>query len=150
MASGSDNRPVLFAYDGSAPAKVAIEEAARQLGPHRDGIVLTVWEPLAALPFPSPVNGAADVEARMEHDAERVAREGARIARAAGFAATPLAEDGSPVWRSILDVADAHDAGLVVVGSHGRSGLSQVLLGSVASTVARHSDRPVFIVHAGA
>ena len=39
---------VLFAYDGSDPAKSAIREAGRQLSSGRRGLVLSVWEPLAA------------------------------------------------------------------------------------------------------
>jgi nucleotide-binding universal stress UspA family protein len=34
-----------------------------------------------------------------------------------------------------------------VLGSHGRTGIGLVLLGSVAAAVARHTDRPVMIVH---
>jgi nucleotide-binding universal stress UspA family protein len=34
------------------------------------------------------------------------------------------------------------------MGSHGRTGLDFVLMGSVAAAVARHSDRPVLIAHA--
>ena len=37
--------PVLFAYDGSELAKLAIEEAGRQLVPGREALVLCVWQP---------------------------------------------------------------------------------------------------------
>jgi hypothetical protein len=36
---------VVFAYDGSELAKLAIDEARRQLAPQRDALVLTVWQP---------------------------------------------------------------------------------------------------------
>ena len=39
--------PVLFAYDGSDLASLAIEEAGRQLEPGREAVVLTVWRPYA-------------------------------------------------------------------------------------------------------
>jgi nucleotide-binding universal stress UspA family protein len=140
--------PVLFAYDGSDQAKAAIQEAGQQLNAGREAVVLTVWQPLgAALPFGSIGDGAADIEANVETDARRVAGEGAALARSAGFEATALAQDGTPVWRSIVEAADAHDASVVVMGSHGRTGVGLVLLGSVAAAVTRHTDRPVLIVH---
>jgi hypothetical protein len=37
--------PIVFAYDGSELAKLAIDEAGRQLPPGRDALVLTVWQP---------------------------------------------------------------------------------------------------------
>ena len=43
--SSTDVGPVLFAYDGSDLAGLAIEEAGRQLEPGRDAVVLTVWRP---------------------------------------------------------------------------------------------------------
>jgi nucleotide-binding universal stress UspA family protein len=47
-----------------------------------------------------------------------------------------------------MAAADQHDASLIVLGSHGRSGLAGAVLGSVASAVAAHSRRSVLIVHA--
>ncbi|MGF1598008.1 MAG: universal stress protein [Acidimicrobiales bacterium] len=48
--------------------------------------------------------------------------------------------------NGILAVADEEDADLIVVASHGRSGMSRWLLGSVAEKVARVADVPVVIV----
>jgi nucleotide-binding universal stress UspA family protein len=149
----TDNGPpglVLFAYDGSDQAKSAIREAACQLGAHRHAIVLSVWQPIAALPFGVARVPPPDLEGDMEDEAAKVADEGARLARSVGFAARPLAETGNPVWRVIVDAADAHDAGIVVLGSHGRSGIGLVLMGSVASAVSQHTKRPVLIVHSPA
>jgi nucleotide-binding universal stress UspA family protein len=143
----NQNGPVLIAYDGSEQAKAAIRAAAQQLGPGREAIVTTVWKPLAALPFGGPVYATADLEDQIESEARKVADDGATLARSAGFEATPLAIAGSPAWRSIVDAAESHDAGIVVMGSHGRTGLGVVLMGSVATAVARHADRPVLIVH---
>ena len=47
--SAGDPGPVVFAYDGSDLAGLAIEEAGRQLQPGRDAVVLTVWRPVGAL-----------------------------------------------------------------------------------------------------
>ena len=133
MAVGSEDGPVLVAYDGSEQAMASIREAVRQLGPDRHVIVLTVWPPLA------PPAGK---------EADEVAHDGARLARSVGFDARPLAESGDPVWRSIVDAADANDASLVVIGSQGRNGNGSPTAGDVAAAVAQHTERPVMIVHA--
>jgi nucleotide-binding universal stress UspA family protein len=50
------------------------------------------------------------------------------------------------VARSVVDYAEDNDVDHVVIGSHGRTGASRILLGSVAETVARRSPVPVTIV----
>ncbi|MFP8954054.1 universal stress protein [Natrialbaceae archaeon A-arb3/5] len=49
------------------------------------------------------------------------------------------------VSRSIVDYADEHDVDHIVIGSHGRTGASRILLGSVAETVVRRSSVPVTV-----
>lgn len=148
MAARDHDGPVLFAYDGSDHAKAAIRQAARQLRSGRRAIVLTVWEPVAAQPFSpaSPVILAGPDQAT-ERAASRLADEGAELARASGFDAEPSAERGESVWRRIVDSAEEHDAGIVVMGTHGRTGLPLLVMGSIATAAARHTERPVLIVH---
>jgi nucleotide-binding universal stress UspA family protein len=141
-------RPVLFAYDGSAQAKAAIRQAAEQLRNGRPAIVLTVWHALAVVPFPTAVGLTSEgLEESIEQQARRVAEEGAELARSGGFDAEPVAEQGDPVWQRIVDYAEERDAGIVVMGSHARTGIGLVLLGSVAAATARHTDLPVLIAH---
>jgi len=132
--------PVIFAYDGSELAKLAIDEAARQLGTGRDALVVTVWEPFE-VGF-VPVGG-------LQLDAKQIAdvRHAAELAEQAGFGARSEAIEAAPTWKGIVDVAEAHDCSLIVLGSHGRTGLASVLLGSVAEAVAAHSPRSVLITH---
>lgn len=51
---------------------------------------------------------------------------------------------GEPVWE-ICQAATREQADLIVMGSHGRTGLSHVLLGSVAERVVRHAPCPVLV-----
>ena len=50
------------------------------------------------------------------------------------------------VSQGILQVADEIDADIIVIASHGRTGLGHLLLGSVAEEVLHDSHRPVLIV----
>ena len=84
-----------------------------------------------------------------ERAAEQTAAEGASLAQAAGFNARSAAVEARPTWKGIVKVADEHDASLIVLGSHGRTGLAGVLIGSVAEAVAAHSRRSVLIIHRG-
>lgn len=53
--------------------------------------------------------------------------------------------DGIPVNR-ILEVAEREGAGMIVIGSHGRTGLSRLVVGSVAEAITRKSPVPVTVV----
>ena len=144
-ADPAPDSPVLFAYDGSDHAKAAIEQAGRQLRTGRPAVVLTVWLPLQSIPFARLAVVPDDVAEAMGEGARETAAEGVELANAAGFDAEPLVEVGSPVWERIVQAADENDAAVVVLGSHGRSGVSYVTMGSVATAVAHHSKRPVLI-----
>jgi len=50
-------------------------------------------------------------------------------------------------WEEINQVAEAIDADLIVIGTHGRKGLARALLGSVAENVVRTATRPVLTIH---
>ncbi len=54
-------------------------------------------------------------------------------------------EKGNP-FETILETANEWNADLIVLGTHGRTGLSHLLMGSVAEKVIRHSNKPLFII----
>src|SRR5262249_47088768 len=146
--SAGDLGPVLFAYDGSDLARLAIEEAGRQLEPGRDAVVVTVWRPFAVGFIPPPdvkFDAAASDEVRKA--AEETAAQGASLAQAAGFRAEILTVKEAPTGKGTPRLADDRDASLIVLGSHGKSGVTGMVLGSVAADVAAHSGRTVLIVH---
>ena len=66
-------------------------------------------------------------------------------ARAAGANATYLVWEGE-AGEAIVAAADSEDADLIVVGSHGRSGVSRFFIGSVSDFVVRHAHCPVMVV----
>jgi nucleotide-binding universal stress UspA family protein len=53
-----------------------------------------------------------------------------------------------PVVATILDVAEQHNADLIALASHGRTGLARVFYGSVAAGILNRADRPVLIIRA--
>jgi nucleotide-binding universal stress UspA family protein len=148
MSAMTANGPVVFAYDGSDLAKLAIEEAGRLLEAGGEALVVTVWQPfdVGFVPVPGLRLDAAQI-AEVRKAAEQTAAAGAALAEAAGFRARSAAIEKAPTWKGIAALADEHDARLIVLGSHGRSGLAGVLVGSVAGAVAAHSRRSVLIVH---
>jgi nucleotide-binding universal stress UspA family protein len=50
------------------------------------------------------------------------------------------------VWSEVNDVANEHDANLIIMGSHGASGVKEVLVGSNTEKVVRHADIPVLVI----
>ncbi len=143
--------PVLLAYDGSDLARSAIAEAGQQLPARRDAVVLTVWRTFSVGFVPE---AGAQFDAACADDvrqaAEQTAARGAGLAESAGFRAVPLAVEGTPAWKTVVDAAEEHEASLIVIGSHGHGRLGGRIVDSVAADVASRSQRPVLIVHARA
>lgn len=144
-------RPLLLCYDGSEDAKHAIRAAASMFGPGRAALVLSVWQDAAALPAFAWVGASLpdleEVFAAARDGAERIAEEGAGVARATGLDPTPIvAEAKGPIWTAVADVCAGHDVEAVVVGSRGLSGVKSILLGSVSSGIVHHATRPVVVV----
>src|SRR6202023_2258315 len=92
--------PVVFAYDGAELAKLAIDEAGRQLPEGRDALVLTVWQPfdVGFVPAVELRINAAEI-ADVRNAAEQTAAEGAALAQAAGFKARSAAAEAAPTWK---------------------------------------------------
>ncbi|OMC04468.1 MFS transporter [Mycobacterium sp. NS-7484] len=139
--------PVLLAYDGSARAGCAIEQAATELPAGRDALVVCAWQPVDVGFTPSePTHFDADQATEVRRAAEQTAAHGASIAARAGFSARSVAVEAAPIWKGIVATARDHNASLIVVGPHRRSGLLGHLEGSVAGAVVAHATTPVLVV----
>jgi nucleotide-binding universal stress UspA family protein len=139
--------PVVFAYDGSDLAKLAIAQAGRQLVAGQEAIVVCVWQPsdVGFVPLDEHIDASKAPE--VEKAAEAVAAQGAVLAGQAGFRAESLAVWKAPTWKGLVETADERDASLIVLGSHRRTGLVGHLLGSVGSAVVTHAACSVLVVH---
>lgn len=136
-------RHVLVPYDDSEPAQSALEHALEEF-PDAMVTVLAVADQSEMHPVPAGTGEASPGEEIAAVAEERV--ESARsIAddRKARFRAE--LRGGAPA-NEIVDYVEGSDVDHVVIGSEGRSGISRVLLGSVAESVVRHSPVPVTVV----
>ncbi len=133
---------ILVPTDGSKAAVDAAEKAfelAEQLD--AEVLVLSVVED-ALVDDKIYGNPPADVE-RVREIATNAAEDVAEKAEERGIDADAVVTQGSPA-QEILDQADSWDADMIAMGTHGRSGLDRVLLGSVADKIVRKADVPVF------
>jgi nucleotide-binding universal stress UspA family protein len=152
MGSG----PVVIGYDDSAASRQTVREAAALLAP-RPAIVVVVWE--AGLAYETLSAGTIglppatiDVRAAMEINeeerdrAQRLAQQGAALAREVGFEAEGLVvADEVPVGKTLARVAEERDSQAIVVGARRKKGLPE-LLGSTARDVLRHAPCPVVVI----
>jgi nucleotide-binding universal stress UspA family protein len=145
---------ILLCYDGSADARAAVQSAGELFSGKRV-TVLTVWQPFVEIVARTTVGfgmvptipDADEVDAASSRGAERTAAEGAELARQAGLDAEPMAvAQLSTTARAILAEADKLDAGAIVMGSRGLTGVKSLLLGSVSHEVIQHADRTVVVV----
>ncbi|MFB6121328.1 MAG: universal stress protein [Halobacteriaceae archaeon] len=137
---------VLVPYDGSEQADQALDHAFEE---HGDATVsvLHVIDPVEAGYTSQPTAfGQAEewFESAKEEAGEMLDTVEAR-ADDAGVAVETAIEVGRPS-RTIVEYADEEGVDHIVMGSHGRSGVSRILLGSVAEAVVRRSPVPVTIV----
>jgi nucleotide-binding universal stress UspA family protein len=136
-------RHVLLATDLSTASARATEEAmAIARGSGARLTVLTVVDPrVLRLPGGRFIRRVDQEQSRVEIEVrELVAR-----ARATGIRATFLVWHGDPS-EVILEAAEAEDADLVVLGSHGRGRLGRIVLGSTSTRVSAESPRRVLVV----
>ena len=144
------DKPVLFCYDGSDGSKTALTAAVELIKPG-DAVVLAVWMPASiqlarAGSFLIAVPNEGEIDEQEEAAARKIAEEGAAGARERGYnASARVAEASESVARTIDEVAQEIDAGLVVCGQRGRGAIGSALLGSVSHALASHAKRPVLI-----
>ena len=139
---------IVLASDGSASAGHAARKAlelARVHGGQVTAVHVVDPYPYLGIGEANPLGFQAYMSAAQD-TAARTFTELAALAQAAGVALqTRLVEDAHVV-DGILQVADEVSADLIVVGSHGRSGVGRLVLGSVAHKVVAQSVRPVLVI----
>lgn len=138
MDSSPEIRDILVAIDGS--------ESARHARTYAYSLANT---------FDATVHGLYVIESRfgssgalhnlLERESESVLREAKAEAAQADVDLVPVTREGKPE-REIIEYANKRGMDLVVLGTHGRTGLDRFVMGSVATSVVRNADQPVLTV----
>jgi len=153
---------ILIAYDGSSSSEMAIRDLARAGLPHSaQALVLSVADVFVP---PKSENGAPalpkELEAaivRAHAELNRAVEQARQMAQQACQTVQAMFPDwevqfegvsGSPGW-SIIQKAEEWSAGLIVVGSQGRSAVNRLLLGSVSLQVLENARCSVRIGRSG-
>jgi nucleotide-binding universal stress UspA family protein len=142
---------ILVPVDFSTSSRAALDyasELSKKLGATLD--VLHVWQAPAFVPLGSGVVSPGVGEASLIEMVRKNAEEGldafVEEAQKRGVAVRSSRTIGGPAAFAIVDAAKEGNYDLIVIGTHGRTGLPRVLLGSVAETVVRHAHCPVLTV----
>ena len=141
---------ILCPVDFSPFSKAALDEAVKlAAGMDSELRLLHAYQnPAFVLPMSGYVGPTGEMVARMRqqlgHELEALAHD----ARAQGVKVETTVIEGV-AYSAIVDFAKEWSADLIVIGTHGRTGLSHVLTGSVAERVVRLAQCPVLVTHAG-
>ena len=139
---------ILVPVDGSPTAQLAVDKViglARAFGSQVSAIFVID-------PYPFAGVGTDFSYGQAEYLSAATAEASAAIkATQAAFDIAGLKVDASVVeshtpWRGIVEAAESTQSDLIVMGSHGRSGLEKLVLGSVTQAVLAHTRLPVLVV----
>ena len=141
---------ILLAVDGSQHSDEAIRAIAGRPWPENTSVrvlhaipVYTVLPPVAE-PLGVEMGAVTDLSPVREESLKLLAS-AAEPLRAAGLPVETVVVEGDP-RAAILDDAESWGADLIVVGSHGYTGFTRWLLGSVAQSVVAHAPCSVEVV----
>ena len=139
---------ILVPVDGSATSQLAVAKAigmAKAFGSRVTAIFVIDPYPFTGVGTDFAYGqaeylSAATAEANAAIKAAKTTFEGANVE-----VSTQVVESHT-AWRGVVETADAVHADLIVMGSHGRSGLEKLVLGSVTQAVLSHTRLPVLVV----
>ena len=139
---------ILIATDGSDLAAKAVEQGillAKEIGAKI--MAVTVTEPFHLLSVaPSQLEYTPiEYKKHVEAYAAKVLDTVSAAAKLAGVACDVLHVEHEQVYQAIIDAASARRCDLIVMASHGRRGVSAVVLGSETVKVLTHSKIPVLV-----
>lgn len=134
---------ILVPYDGSGPAEKALEYAFETFP---DAAVTALY----VVPIPegywTAFGEAGEIGAEQGHEhGEEILENATAVATKYDRELDTDIDTGKPA-QTIVNRAEENEIDQIVIGSHGREGVSRILLGSVAEMVVRRSPTPVVVV----
>lgn len=137
---------ILVAVDGSGFSRLAVKQAAELAKAKRAEILLLTVSSVVNMGSYAAVAYVPDStwEVPTKSQALEILEEAEAMLHAQGLNARKLHRLGG-ISDTILEVAEHERVDLIVVGSHGRTGLTRFLLGSVSSQVASHAPCSVLV-----
>jgi nucleotide-binding universal stress UspA family protein len=143
-------RHILIPTDGSELAEHGVTNGlalAKSLGAKVS--VIVVEEPFDELSIevPGQTEGSVKYAEQIKKHATSVLNRAANAAKQAGVSCDTIQVDNEQPYQAIIAAAKDRGCDLIVMSSHGRSGLSAVLLGSVTNKVLTHTKSPVLVCH---
>lgn len=139
---------ILIPTDGSEEVRPAVEMALGLAQTHDATLHV-----LFIVDQPTSVSGTGEGFSGLDSLLDSLEEEGHQVTNAVAEQAddrdvkTELAVRRGNPHDDIVSYADKHDIELIVIGTHGRTGVKRALLGSVTEDVVRHSEIPVLTVH---
>lgn len=139
---------ILVPTDGSDPAKPAVEMALDLAEIHGATLhaLFIVDQPTSVSGMGEGFSGLDDLLDTLEERGHQATGAIVEQAKERNIETTAAVRRGNP-HDDILIYADEHDIDVIVMGTHGRTGVKRALLGSVTENVVRHSEIPVLTVH---
>ena len=139
---------ILVPVDGSSTARQAIDKAVGIAEAFKSAVTLIyVIDPYAFTGVGTDFSyGQAEYLSAAAAEADEAIKAAKQVCEAHGITANGSVVEGHSVYRAILDTAEALNADLVVMGSHGRRGLEKLVLGSVTAQVLSHAHLSVLVV----
>lgn len=136
---------ILVPTDGSAASEGAVGHAI-DIAKQYDATIHALYV-VDSGSYASLEAGSNIVLESLEEEGRTAVEHVVDAAEAAGVEVVTSVETGS-AHRTIIDYAETERCDLIVMGTHGRSGIDRYLLGSVTEKVVRSSDVPVLTVRA--
>jgi nucleotide-binding universal stress UspA family protein len=141
---------ILVPLDGSELSECALEHVKKvaSLGGSSEVILLRVVEPISANEAAAWAQSGytiTDVQNKNKASAQEYLSQAAEQLINQGISARSEVIEGRAT-ESILDYAEKNKVELIVMSTHGRSGISRWTFGSVADRVVRHSPIPVLVI----
>lgn len=139
---------ILTPTDGSDPAKHATETALDLAEVHDATlhVLYIVDQPASVSGMGEGFSGLDDLLDALEERGHQATGAIVERAKERDIETTAAVRRGNP-HDDILTYADEHGIDVIVMGTHGRTGVKRALLGSVTENVVRHSEIPVLTVH---